>query len=164
MVGRIIRVVLGFGVACLAAGLTLVLFVYTPLELATETGSERALEVAVLALHAATHSAVFAAPFAFIAAVYGEWQNLGSWLYYCVVGIAIAAVGLFAQFQADGANSYAVTAFLVAGLVAGLVYWLLSGRFAAGGQGPTQEVILPQRPSTPPPGTPNSPSARAATH
>jgi drug/metabolite transporter (DMT)-like permease len=166
-----LRVIVGFALACLAAGLTIVLFVYTPLELATELASERVSEATLLALAAATHSAVFAAPFALIGASFGEWQRIGSWLYYALVGIAIAAVGFLAQFwtEAEGevsiVNSYAVTAFIVTGFVAGLVYWLCSGRNASGYDDPrasSQEVIPPPG-SASPAGRTEGPSARVAT-
>jgi drug/metabolite transporter (DMT)-like permease len=171
MIGGIVRVIIGFVFACVAAGLTMVLFVYTPLELATELAGERVTEAALLSLAAGTHSAVFAAPFALIGAGFGEWQKIRSWLYYALVGIAIAGVGFLAQFrtEAEGdasiVNSYAVTAFVVTGFVAGIVYWLFSGRYAAGGDGeraPASEVIPPTRPMSPA-GRPEGPSARVAT-
>ena len=151
-------------IACLAAGLTMVLFVYTPVELATELPASALREVGLLALAAATHSAVFAAPFALIGAGFGEWQRIGSWLYYVLVGIAIAAIGFLAQFWTEAAgeasivNSYAVTAFIVTGFVAGIVYWLFSGRFARR-RDREPEIISPARPAAPP----NGPSPRAAT-
>ena len=104
-----------------------------------------------------------------IAAVFGEWQRIGSWLYYALAGIAIAAVGFLAQFWAEAAgvcivNTYAVTAFIVTGFVAGMVYWLFSGRNASGYDEPggsVQEIIPPPR-STSPAGGPAGPAARAA--
>ena len=161
MIGRFIRVIFGFALACLAAGLTVVLFVYTPFEIA-DLQSERLSEVGLMTLFAATHSAVFAAPFALIGAVFGEWQRIGSWMYYVLVAIAIAAIGFLAQFwtEADGeatiVNSYAVTAFLLTGFVAGFVYWLFSGRFA--GRGAEPDIMTPSRPAP----SPNGPSPRIA--
>jgi len=147
MIGRVLRVIAGFIVACLAAGLTMVLFVYTPLEVATDAEADRIAQMALLALAAATHSAVFAAPFVFIGATYGEWHRIGGWLYYALLAIAIAAVGFFVQSWAETGsegsilNSYAVAAFIAAGVVAGTVYWLVAGRFAApGGGGPASEA------------------------
>jgi drug/metabolite transporter (DMT)-like permease len=163
MIGRAIRVIFGFVLACLAAGLTVVLFVHTPLELVDLQG-ERLREVGLLSLAAATHSAVFAAPFALIGAGLGEWQRIGSWMYYVLVAIAIAAIGFLAQFWAEAqgeasiVNNYAVTAFLLTGFVAGLVYWLFAGRFA-GRRDREPEIISPARPAAPP----NGPSPRAAT-
>jgi drug/metabolite transporter (DMT)-like permease len=163
MIGRIIRVIFGFALACLAAGLTVVLFVYTPLEL-VDLQSERLSEVGLLSLAAATHSAVFAAPFALIGAGFGEWQRIGSWMYYVLVAIAIAAIGFLAQFwteaqgEASIVNNYAVTAFLLTGFVAGFVYWLFAGRFA-GRRDREPEIIPPPRPAA----SPNGPSARVAT-
>jgi hypothetical protein len=134
-----LRVLFGYALACLAAGLTLVLFVYTPLELAREHAGDRMSEAGLLALAVATHTAMFAAPFALIAACFAEWQRIGGWLYYALIGITIAAVGFAAQSwtesggEAQGSirNGYAVAAFLVTGGAAGLVYWLCAGRLAS---------------------------------
>jgi hypothetical protein len=166
-----LRVILGFVLACLGAGLTMVLFVYTPLELATERAGERISEASLLALAAATHSAVFAAPFALFGAAFGEWQRIVSWIYYALVGVAIASVGFLAQFwteatgEASIVNSYAMTAFIVTGFVAGVVYWLFAGRSASGADGERAgavEIIPPPRHESPV-GKPAGPSARVAT-
>jgi len=139
MIGRMIRVVFGFVVACLAAGLTIVLFVTTPVELANTPSnafSEALSSNGVLALMAATHSAVFAAPFALIGAAIGEWRHLAHWTYYALVGMVIAGIGFLAQYYSEGGaqasivNNYALVAFLTMGFVGGVVYWLMSGQFA----------------------------------
>jgi hypothetical protein len=170
MIGRIIRVLFGFVLACLAAGLTVVLFVYSPVELASDLASDRAAEAGLLALAAATHSAMFAAPFALIGAAIGEWQRIGGWPYYVLVGVAISAIGFLTQYWTESGsdasilNNYAVTAFLVTGVVAGIVYWLVSGRCADRGE-PGRvdgEIISPVRPA-PPPASPGGASARLAT-
>ena len=101
MIGRVLRVIIGFAVACLAAGLAMVLFVYTPAEMASEPASDRFAEAGMLTLFAATQSAVFAAPFAFIGAGFGEWQKISAWLYYTLVAIAIAGVGFLAQLWSE---------------------------------------------------------------
>jgi hypothetical protein len=160
MIGRILRVLFGFILACLAAGVTIVLFVYTPVELALDLG-DRVSEAGLLSLAAATHSAVFAAPFALIGAAIGEWRNLTSWTYYALVGVLIAVIGFLVQYWSEGGgqlsilNSYALRAFLLTGLIAGLVYWLVSGRFAGSFNGtvPLTEISPPPppRPAPPPP-------------
>ena len=164
MIGRFLRVLFGFVVACLAGGLTVVLFVYTPFEMSDLQG-ERLAEVGIMSLAAATQSALFSAPFALIGAVFAEWQRIGSWLYYVLISVAISALGFFAQFvnetggfQGAIANTYAVAAFLIAGVVAGLAYWLFSGRLAAGDN--SEPDILPPPRRTPPT---NGPSIRPAT-
>lgn len=150
MIGRIIRVIVGYVLACLAAGLTVVLFVYTPVELMDLDG-QRLSETGLMALFAATHSAKFAAPFALIGAVLGEWRRIGSWLYYVLVAIAIAAIGFAAQFWSEAAgeasivNRYAATAFVLTGLVAGTVYWLIAGRSAGDGAPAEPEILPPPR-------------------
>ena len=163
MIERILRMIFGIALACLAAGLTLVLFVYTPPEL-VELKSERLSEAGLLSLAAATHSAVFAAPFALIGAGFGEWRRIGSWMYYVLVAIVIAALGFLAQYwtevqgEASIVNNYAVTAFLLSGFVAGLVYWLFAGRFARERRR-EPEVIPPAKPAA----ASNGPTAQAAT-
>jgi MFS family permease len=158
MIGSILRVLFGFVLACLAAGATLVLFVYTPVELASDAG-ERVQEAGLLTLAAATHAAVFAAPFALIGAAIGEWRAISSWTYYALVGVVIAVIGFLVQYWSEGGrepvsilNSYALSAFLVTGLVAGLVYWLASGRYAGPSDGGAPVSEPSPTPRTIPPG------------
>jgi len=165
MIGRIIRVIFGFVLACLAAGLAVTLFVYVPFEL-SDLQSERLAEVGIMSLAAATQTAIFSAPFVLIGVVFGEWQRIGSWMYYVLVAMAVSAIGFLVQFwkETGGAegtivNSYAVTAFLVAGFVAGFVYWLFSGRFVGGSAGPEPEIMPPPRRTAPANGPPAPASA-----
>jgi hypothetical protein len=139
MIRTLARVICGFALACLAAGLTTVLFVTTPGELlAAPTGefAEKAGQTFVWGLLAATHSAIFAAAFALIALGVGEWLSLRGAGYYMLAGLIIALLGFYAQFaseapgQATILNTYAATAFVCAGLISGLVYWLIAGRNA----------------------------------
>lgn len=134
MAGRIIRVVFGFLLASLAAGLALVLFVNTPAELPNWT-SDRFAETGMWALAVGTHAGLFAAPFAFIGAFYSEWRGISSATFSVGLGIGIALFGFAAQYAAGGArgevNIYALVAFIVTGFVGGMVYWYCAGRFAA---------------------------------
>jgi hypothetical protein len=169
MLGHILRVVLGFVLACLAAGLTLVLFVYTPLELAGLTASNAAArlgEAGILALAAATHAGVFCAPFALAGAAYGEWRAVRSPAYYALLGVAIAAAGFFAQYHSEAAgdlsilNTYALSAFALTGLVGGLVYWLGAGRHA-GGWPRQQAAAVSVEAAAGPPDTPAAAAPKA---
>jgi hypothetical protein len=158
MIGRSLRVLIGFCLACLAAGLTVVLFVYAPTE-TTDVQADRLAEIGWLSLAVATQSAVFAAPLAFIAAVFAEWQRIRGWLYYALVAVVIAAIGFIAQFRTEVSQdaagivgSYAAAAFLICGFVAGIVYWLVAGRSAGGQAGPVDgEIIPPAKKSDGPP-------------
>jgi dipeptide/tripeptide permease len=159
MLGRVIRVVFGFVVACVAAGLTIVLFVTTPVELANTPSNaltDALSSNGLLALAAATHSAVFSAPFALIGAAIGEWRQLAHWTYYALVGIIIAGLGFLAQYLSEGGaqasivNNYALVAFLTMGFVGGVIYWLLAGQFARRDVEPrTPEIIKPRSNDTP---------------
>ena len=144
MLGTLFRVLVGFALACLAAGVAVVAYVITPLELANLAGDafdSRLLDAGALALRAATHTAIFAAPFALILAAISEWQALRSPVFYILGGIAIAVAGFLAQYSSEGAgqhtvlNDYAIRAFLTTGLLSGLVYWMFSGRHAGGAHG-----------------------------
>lgn len=138
MLLSLVRVLLGFALACLAAGLVQVLFVITPAELArlpTHAVTERVQGAGVLWLLAATQAAVFSVPFALVAGAVAEWQGIRSWIYYALAGAGIALAGFLTQLAGEtGAltvvNGYALAAFLATGLAAGLVYWAIAGRKA----------------------------------
>lgn len=141
MIGSILRVLIGFVLACIAAGIVQVLFVMPPTELVAlpeDKLMDQLESVGILSLAAGTQSAVFSAPFALVGALIGEWQRLRGWLYYALVGMLIAGAGFLAQSVSETTgqptivNAYALAAFLAAGLVAGIVYWLLAGRRAGG--------------------------------
>lgn len=158
---RVIRVLFGFAVACIAAAATLVLFVYTPVELATlpaGLGADRLGEGTFFALVITPHVASFAALPTLIAVIFGERRGIAEWSYYAVVGVAIAALGFLTQHftEAPGQttilHNYALMAFLCAGVVGGLAYWLCSGRYAR-----RTPANGPRHPTTAPP-----PSAEVA--
>lgn len=139
LAGTLARVVFGFALASIAAGLVTVLFVNTPADVLAEPASQlpqTASETFDLALLTATHAALFAAAFVVIVAWLGEWFSIRSLPFYLVGGMAIALLGFIAQFSSEVAgqptilNNYAVKAFLTTGFFAGFVYWLAAGQFA----------------------------------
>jgi hypothetical protein len=149
MLGAILRILIGFIVACLVAGVATVAFVITPADIATlpaDLRPERLASAGVLSLLAATHSAIFALPFALIAVAIAEWQAIRSWIYYVIAGIAIALGGFGAEYlsevggQPSIVNDYAARAFLTVGFLGGLAYWLVAGR-SAGGKGTGGEAV-----------------------
>lgn len=152
MIKTLTRAFIGFILACLAAGLTTVLFVTTPGELISAPSgqfAEKAGQTLVWGLLAATHSAIFAAAFAFIAIGVGEWMRLRGFAYYMLAGLLIAALGYYAQYASEAPgqptilNSYAAAAFMTAGLVAGFVYWAAAGRYAGRSRAATDDVAAP---------------------
>lgn len=134
-VGSVLRFLIGFILACLAAGFVQVLFAVTPTELVA-AGEERWGEAGTWGLLSATQIAVFAAPFALIAALVSEWQGIRSFAYHAIVAMAIAVAGFGlihmneSPAEASIVNSYAMAAYLTSGFVGGLVYWLFAGRSA----------------------------------
>lgn len=138
MLRRILRVLLGFALACLAAAIAMVVFAdiqelkglnAADAELLLATTGERILFTAML-------GALFAAPIAFVGIVIGEFRRIDSWTYYTLLALAIAFVGFLSWSIEEQSgdptivNNYAMTAFLTAGFVGGLFYWLFSGRAA----------------------------------
>lgn len=133
----LVRSLIGFVLACLAAALTQVLFVITPADLyllEMDQRVEQAGRALALALSAATQFAIFAAPFALVAVIFGFVQGLRGWAYYVFVGLAISLLGFAALYAGESqsdftiANSYAVAAFAFSGIIAGYVFWLVAGR------------------------------------
>jgi hypothetical protein len=147
MLGTIFRVLLGFAFACLVAGAVTTAFVVTPgdvVALAPDARTEQLGYAGLLSLLAATHSAIFAFPFALAAIALAEWLCLRSWIYYVVVGILIAlgGFGAVSYFEVEGQptiiNNYAMRAFLAVGVFGGLAYWLVAGRRSGGRRGDTR--------------------------
>ncbi len=154
---RVIRALIGFILACPAAAATLVLFVYTPAELASlpsDIGTDRVSEAGLFALAVTPHVVLFAALPALIGLVFAERNDIAGLPFYLVLGVAIAVLGFLTQHfseapgQATILQNYALIAFLTAGAVAGFVYWLISGRYAA------PEVSAPPAKAPPPAPTP----------
>ncbi len=154
----LLRVLFGFIVACLVAGVVTVAFVVTPADIAAlpaEAQTERLGNAGVLSLLAATHSAIFALPFAIIAIGIAELSRVRSWIYYVLVGIAIALGGFAAEYadevpgQPSIFNDYALGAFIAVGVLSGLAYWLVAGRRAGGKRGD-----VPPPPAAAPPAEP----------
>ncbi|MBU2582463.1 MAG: hypothetical protein KJ622_12170 [Alphaproteobacteria bacterium] len=133
---KLVRSLIGFVLACLAAAVTQVLFVITPLDIYGLNDDQRILElgkVLFLALSAATQFAIFAAPFALAAVIFGLVQGMRGWAYYVFVGLAISLLGFSTLYAGESrseftiANSYAVAAFAFSGIIAGYVFWVIAG-------------------------------------
>lgn len=141
---RAFRVFIGFLIACIAAALTTLLFVVTPVELAgwlsADDGGERFARFGLLWLAAITQSVVFSALFALVAVVMAEWRDQRDWIYYVNGGVLIAMLGFLAQWASEPTgqgwsvvdSAYPLVAFLATGFVGGFVYWMWAGRFAGG--------------------------------
>ena len=145
-----VRVFLGFLFACLAAGIVQLLFVHGFQDLAGVSADEaktRLSDALVMVLAIATHSALFAAPFALIVAAIGEWLGQRRALFYIFAGAAIAGCGFYAEFQSEPAgaptilNTYAGIAYAVTGAIAGWVYWYVAGQFAGGPDEPSRPHV-----------------------
>lgn len=138
MLARSFGIFAGYLLACVAFGAVLVGFVVTPAQLMASPSGEVGRQLAnagLLALSSASWAAIFASPLALIAAVIAERRAIREWFYYAIVAVLAAGIGFLAQYVSElqGAptifNNYALAAFLTSGIAAGLVYWLVAGRY-----------------------------------
>lgn len=132
----VFRVLAGIVAACLMAALVKVLHVITPAGLA-EAGAlaGRLPRLAELTALTATQEALFIIPLGIAAAVVTETNRIRSWFAYAILGLLIAAAGFFVQQAGESAvrtivNPYAGQAYALAGVLGGLAYWLVAGRYA----------------------------------
>lgn len=134
-VGSVLRVIIGFVVACFAAALVQVAFALTPAEMISAS-SARWSEAGVLLVGTATITMIFAASFAAISALISEWQGIRNFAYHALVGVGIAMAGHALLYSGQNSaepsivNSYAAAAYLTAGLAGGTIYWAFAGRWA----------------------------------
>ena len=149
ILGGIFRVFIGFVAASFAAGAVQLLFALTPAEL-VDGGPDYWSQGGVLLLSTTAITALFAAPFVLVSAIFSEWKGVRSFAYHGIVGISIAIVGYALLYSGQNSNepsivnSYAAAAYLTAGLMAGFAYWLFAGRYA---QRATATVEKPMAPS-----------------
>ncbi len=133
---RFCVILFGYLVACLAAGAFLNLLVLGWLGL---TGEEVRRAAGGGALFSLPLTALFISHFAFIpgmvAIFAAEFLRRRDWLFHAAAGAAVALVALLmrsasAESEAVIGGSGPILAALAAGLVAGIAYWAVSGRFA----------------------------------
>ena len=149
----IFRILLGYLIACLVAGLSTVLFAWTPSDLAGMQG-DAANDKLALALPVATHIALFIAPVALAVIAFAERYRRHDWLYYALAGVVIALLGYGAQLMSEDSrqawsitnSNYPLFAFLTTGFLGGLTYWIFSGRLA--GLGMPKPATMPNRPGS----------------
>ena len=138
MLLRVVRILTGFALASFAAAATLVLFIYAPADWASPgadlTGA-RLSEAGYFALIVTPWVALSAALPALVGVTIAEARNIAGSTFYVLAGIGTAAVGFLVQHWSEPPGglgifqAYALIAFLVAGLIGGLVYWVSSGRY-----------------------------------
>jgi hypothetical protein len=140
MFWRVIRILIAFVLACLAAAAALVAFAYAPIDwrsVQAELTGERLSNAAVFALSATPWIVLSAAAPALAGVAYAEAHKIAGVMFYATVGFGIAAAGFFLQHTGEMPggpgifHAYALIAFLTAGVLGGIVYWAIAGRYAA---------------------------------
>jgi hypothetical protein len=135
MFWHIVRILLGFALASLAATATLVAFVYVPGDwegLRADLGNERLSEAGYFIGVSAPWVALCAVAPALAGVVFAESNKITGAMFYAAVGFGIALAGFFIQYSSEAGifQAYALIAFLAAGVIGGLVYWFSAGCYA----------------------------------
>lgn len=141
MLGRLLSVIIACLWSALVAGLVIVLFATTPAEILsapTDIARDKISRLLELSIFSGVQAIVFGWPFLLLAISIAEWRAIRTWAFYAIVGMAIALAGFMAHYASETpadytiVNNYALTAYLTAGFVGGVLYWILAGRFAGG--------------------------------
>jgi hypothetical protein len=142
---RFLRMLVGYLLACFGAAMALGLFAFAPNSI--EAFFDRLPEVLENAWSVSPYLtgavALLGAVPAVLAFQYAESNGIRSWVYYELVGAAIAIAAYWlahgtesVPLRSEG-NIYSTIAFGVAGAILGLLYWLFSGRYAGVDHGMT---------------------------
>lgn len=135
---RFLRMLVGYLLACFGAAMALGLFAFAPNSI--EAFFDKLPEVLESAWNVSPYLtgavALLGAVPAVLAFQYAESNGIRSWVYYELVGAAVAiaaywlAHGTGSVPDSNEGNTYSTIAFGAAGAVLGLLYWLFSGRYA----------------------------------
>src|SRR3954453_5591414 len=99
MIVSVVRVLIGFVIACFAASAVLLSFVMTT-DLVTGDVDKLGL-IGMQLLSTATVTAYFAALFALVVIAVSEWQGIRGWAFYALAGLAIAIAGFIWQYSTE---------------------------------------------------------------
>ena len=100
MLLRVLLVLIGYLVACVAFALVIVAFVFTPAELAGADADR--FSMAGFQLFASSIQVIiFAAPLALVATAIAEWRRTDDWIFYALTAMLIAIVGFLAQYASE---------------------------------------------------------------
>lgn len=148
---RFVRMLIGYLLACVGAAFVLGLFGFAPASI--EAFFEQLPDIADKAWSAlfylAAALALFGAVPAIIAFQYAESNAIRTWVYYELIGAAVAMALYWlahgtetVPVKGDG-NVYSTITFGVVGAVLGLLYWLFSGRYAGLGNNQATTSRMP---------------------
>jgi hypothetical protein len=138
---RILRILVGYLIACFGAALALGVYTYGFSAGSFDAALDKAPDIIESAWNISPPLTgvilVIAAIPALLLIQYAESNKIRSWAFYALVAAAFAvaaywlAIGTEMGSLASDGNLPATLAFAVSGLVFGTLYWLFSGRHAA---------------------------------
>jgi hypothetical protein len=138
LLGRIIVIFFALIVASMAAGLALAIGIISPDWAGADSDPFERVSFFVLAFFATSFVGAAATLPALVLIVFAEAARMRSFLYY---GVAGAVVGLASYFGSDVSSrlenttdvtpvGHALQLAAAAGIIGGIVYWLIAGRRA----------------------------------
>jgi len=138
LLGRIIVIFFALIVAGMAAGVALAIGIVAPDWPTMDSDPVERVSFFILAFFATSFVGAVATLPALVLIVYAEAARMRSFLYY---GVAGAAVGLASYFGSDVSSrlenttdvtpvGHALQLAAAAGIIGGIVYWLIAGRRA----------------------------------
>ena len=138
LLGRIVVIFIAFIVATMAAGIVLAIGIISPDWVGADSDPFERVSFFIFAFFATSFVGAAATLPALVLIVFAEAARMRSLLYY---GVAGAVVGLAAYFGSDVSArlenttdvvpvGHALQLAAAAGIIGGLVYWLIAGRSA----------------------------------
>jgi hypothetical protein len=149
---RIVVILFGFGMACVAAALVLTLGLLLPeWSDVAASAAERGVLGIVVGLTSFVVSGFALVP-AMLTIMIAEWAGIRSALFYAVAGAALAlfcyyglglglVLGEAGEVGGEGFFARAPELMAAAGIAAGLTYWMIAGR-NAGRWRPRQQWVM----------------------
>jgi hypothetical protein len=148
LVWRIVVIFFALILASMAAGIALTIGIISPDWTGADSDPFERVSFFVFAFFATSFVGAAATLPALVLIVYAEASRMRSILYY---GVAGAVVGLAAYFGSDVSGrlenttdvtpvGHALQLAAAAGIIGGLVYWLIAGRRAGAWRGPPASV------------------------
>jgi hypothetical protein len=154
VIARAFAIFVGFVGACIAADLVVVIAALYPDLSDIHLGPLDRMEFGVIAAFAFVFVSAFAFMPALAAVVIAEMWAFRSLLYYAVAGAITGFFGygglIHFEFDRIGADSFfrrEMEIMIGAGIVGGVVYWLIAGRNAGWWQRPPADSLPPPRDS-----------------
>jgi hypothetical protein len=165
---RIIRILIGWLVACFGAALTYAILGHSPgtLDAALDQAPTILDKGFADSMSLTAAIAFFSAIPALLGVQYAEQYSIRSWMYYAILSLVFAVAAYWLAIGAETVPSktegslYGTVTLALMGLVFGTIYWLLAGRYAGLDAGAAKPVTAVDQKAAGKPKTEPRPGAK----